>query len=225
MLEEVDGLNYALADLSAIDAVMDKLLKSAQPAPTVQGQATSAPARLMSAIVELGQIFKAMDHEFGTYFALSFSPPADDEERDQLAKRKETLHRLATGETKARLKEMRGHCGMIKTIYLKYLEDWFKAIPLEKDELDNLERLFVHDMDEFDGDMITAIAAIADWLKEQATTTLGYVDDAQRDDKKYDLANYHILQTQKTLLAAEQKIWDGLATLNGLQPKLMDMAV
>jgi hypothetical protein len=219
VLAAVDRLDYALTDLSAVDAVMDKLIK-APNAPVVQGEDTPAPARLVSAIVELGQIFKAMDHEFGAYFALSFSEPQSAEERDELAKRKEKLHRLATGETQERLREMRGHCGMIKTIYLKYLDDWFTSIPLEQHELADLYKLFVQDMDEFDGDMIHAITEIAEWMKAQAMRTLEYLND-----EKYDLANHHIRQTHKMMLPAEQKIWSGLDCLNALQSELMKIAV
>jgi hypothetical protein len=75
-------------------------------------------------------------------------------------------------------------------------------------------------MYEFDSQMMDATAELADCAKHEATTSLGYVDDA-----KYDLANRHILQAHKDVLASEQKIWSGLDRLKGLETRLMEMAV
>lgn len=213
MLMAVDMLAQTSLEFGALARVQDDLIKTPPP--------PHAPKKLVKALDQMALVFNEIDGAIMDYVTLDFEPPpSGDQGRDQERLRKNTrlLQALAAGHTKTELSTLRGHCTEITAIYQRDLSPWFRRV-LSKGDVDEIERLFMTFVADFDVSIVSAVAELSQWITEHARATLELV----RADR-FTEANDRILADDKEIFDARVKTLDGLNLLRQLKATFLALA-
>lgn len=161
----VDPTLHSLTDFAArlqrLEAVKTRLLND--PGPGLD--------MLITALEEVSTVCDTIDREITNYLRLTFDPriasPGLQQERD-------VLLAFEGDQLRARMREAKGSCEKIRTIYDVYLRDWFSQA-LDAPDAAAMEQLFLT-LWGSDMNMFYDIDLAAAWLKGQASQTLELLD-------------------------------------------------
>ena len=190
--------------LGALASIKAKLMRQPDPAAD----------KLVEVLDEVSKIYLALEAELTRYLSLGFDADQSAKERRQ---EEAELAALVGGQVVARMRAAKGHCSKIVNIYNRFLNPWFGKA-LSKNEQDDMQQLF-RSLDEFDGQMVRAIDALADRLESHAQETLDFVDDGFLDQ-----ANEKIKAFRKEVQPDRKKIAQAMASLRDLEGDFIAMS-
>jgi hypothetical protein len=193
-----------LEELDAIQKVKITLFSNPDPAAD----------QLVIVLEEISKIYIALDKELARYLSLSLDTNMSAGDLDEV---RTILLDIVGGSIQVKVSEARGHCTKIENIYESHLNGWFNKV-LAYDEYQKISRLFLK-LNEFDGIMVKAMEGAAEWVIEQADTTLDYIDN-----DKLDKANNVIKNSRQELSEYRLRMTKAMVQLRTLQSEFIQAA-
>ncbi len=194
-MPNLQSISDFAARLQEMETVKNRLLN--HPGPGLD--------MLLTALEEVSTVCDTIDGEITKYLRLTFDPqiasPGFQKERD-------VLLAFEGNQLQARMREAKGSCEKIRTIYEVYLQDWFRQA-LAPTDAAQMEQLFLTIWGS-DMNMFSDIDVVASWLAAQATTTLDLLDDGNPDDatRSVRAARKEINPTRQAISGARTQMAD-----------------
>jgi hypothetical protein len=165
--------------------------------------------RLATALGEMEKIYAAISVELNRYLTVQVPPS-----QEELA----LLEALATGDMKAQLPTLRGHCKRITAIYEGELRDWFEAV-LNSGDARDMGTLFTQYVAGSEGDMMRGFEELAEWIEQNANETLHLIDGHE-----YRAARRHLIDAHKELLQVRRDMREAFNALGELEERFVKAA-